>query len=73
MFLQVPNAAQNSAGHGHTSSPAVHGGPAHHHSPAVQAHGPAGMHGHTPAPQASAQGQQFQRLKVRPVVNVETC
>ncbi|XP_059916267.1 SIN3 transcription regulator family member Aa isoform X1 [Gadus macrocephalus] len=61
---QVPNAAQNSAGHGHTSSPAVHGGPAHHHSPAVQAHGPAGMHGHTPAPQATAQGQQFQRLKV---------
>ncbi|CAL8359071.1 unnamed protein product [Lota lota] len=61
---QVPNVAQNSASHGHTSSPAVHGGPAHHHSPAVQAHGPTGMHGHTPAPQASAQGQQFQRLKV---------
>ncbi|KAJ3595966.1 hypothetical protein NHX12_002375, partial [Muraenolepis orangiensis] len=60
----VPPVAQNSGGHAHTSSPAVHSGPAHHHSPAVQAHGPAVMHGHTPAPPASAQGQQFQRLKV---------
>ncbi|CAF98397.1 unnamed protein product, partial [Tetraodon nigroviridis] len=57
--------AQNSGGHGHTPNPAVHG-VAHHHSPAVQAHGPSVMsgHGHTAAPQASAQGQQFQRLKV---------
>ncbi|CAL8260762.1 unnamed protein product [Merluccius merluccius] len=61
---QVPTVAQNSGGHGHTSSPSVHGGPAHHHSPAVQAHGPAVMHGHTPGPPPSAQGQQFQRLKV---------
>lgn len=63
---QVPTVAQNSGGHGHTPSPAVHGG-AHHHSPAVQSHGPSVMsgHGHTAAPQASAQGQQqFQRLKV---------
>ncbi|KAG7265334.1 LOW QUALITY PROTEIN: hypothetical protein CRUP_014370 [Coryphaenoides rupestris] len=47
--------------------PTVHGGPGHHHhhSPAVQAHGPPAMHGHAPAPPAStAQGQQFQRLKV---------
>ncbi|TNN00405.1 hypothetical protein fugu_011651 [Takifugu bimaculatus] len=56
---------QNSGGHGHTPNPAVHGG-AHHHSPAVQPHGPSVMsgHSHTAAPQASAQGQQFQRLKV---------
>ncbi|KAM4619084.1 SIN3 transcription regulator family member Aa isoform 3-T5 [Polymixia lowei] len=63
---QVPTVAQNSAGHGHASSPAVHGG-SHHHSPAVQPHGPSVMsgHGHTAAPQATAQGQQqFQRLKV---------
>uniref|UniRef100_A0A8C9ZYE8 Paired amphipathic helix protein Sin3a n=1 Tax=Sander lucioperca TaxID=283035 RepID=A0A8C9ZYE8_SANLU len=52
-------------GHGHTPSPAVHGG-SHHHSPAVQSHGPSVMsgHSHTAPPQASAQGQQFQRLKV---------
>ncbi|XP_035012134.1 SIN3 transcription regulator family member Aa isoform X1 [Hippoglossus stenolepis] len=63
---QVPTVAQNSGGHGHPPSPAVHGG-SHHHSPAVQPHGPSVMsgHGHTAAPQASAQGQQqFQRLKV---------
>ncbi|XP_011605729.2 SIN3 transcription regulator family member Aa [Takifugu rubripes] len=56
---------QNSGGHGHTPNPAVHGG-AHHHSPAVQPHGPSVMsgHSHTAAPQGSAQGQQFQRLKV---------
>uniref|UniRef100_A0A674P5R6 SIN3 transcription regulator family member Aa n=1 Tax=Takifugu rubripes TaxID=31033 RepID=A0A674P5R6_TAKRU len=55
----------NSGGHGHTPNPAVHGG-AHHHSPAVQPHGPSVMsgHSHTAAPQGSAQGQQFQRLKV---------
>ncbi|XP_047452425.1 SIN3 transcription regulator family member Aa isoform X2 [Mugil cephalus] len=64
--FQVPTVAQNSGGHGHTPSPTVHGG-SHHHSPAVQSHGPSVMsgHGHTAAPQASAQGQQqFQRLKV---------
>uniref|UniRef100_A0A671V7Q0 SIN3 transcription regulator family member Aa n=1 Tax=Sparus aurata TaxID=8175 RepID=A0A671V7Q0_SPAAU len=62
---QVPTVAQNSGGHGHAPSPAVHGG-SHHHSPAVQSHGPSVMsgHSHTAAPQASAQGQQFQRLKV---------
>uniref|UniRef100_A0A8C9ZZ35 SIN3 transcription regulator family member Aa n=1 Tax=Sander lucioperca TaxID=283035 RepID=A0A8C9ZZ35_SANLU len=62
---QVPTVAQNSGGHGHTPSPAVHGG-SHHHSPAVQSHGPSVMsgHSHTAPPQASAQGQQFQRLKV---------
>lgn len=62
VLLQV---AQNSGGHGHTPNPAVHG-VAHHHSPAVQPHGPSVMsgHSHTAAPQASAQGQQFQRLKV---------
>lgn len=62
VLLQV---AQNSGGHGHTPNPAVHG-VAHHHSPAVQTHGPSVMsgHSHTAAPQASAQGQQFQRLKV---------
>uniref|UniRef100_A0A672HPX2 Histone deacetylase interacting domain-containing protein n=1 Tax=Salarias fasciatus TaxID=181472 RepID=A0A672HPX2_SALFA len=63
---QVPTVAQNSGGHGHAPSQAVHGG-SHHHSPAVQSHGPSVMpgHGHTAAPQASAQGQQqFQRLKV---------
>lgn len=62
MLLQV---TQNSGGHGHTPNPAVHSG-AHHHSPAVQPHGPSVMsgHSHTAAPQASAQGQQFQRLKV---------
>ncbi|XP_042351795.1 SIN3 transcription regulator family member Aa isoform X1 [Plectropomus leopardus] len=65
LLSQVPTVAQNSAGHGHTPSPAVHGG-SHHHSPAVQSHGPSVMsgHSHTAAPQASAQGQQFQRLKV---------
>uniref|UniRef100_A0A8C7XZ40 Paired amphipathic helix protein Sin3a n=1 Tax=Oryzias sinensis TaxID=183150 RepID=A0A8C7XZ40_9TELE len=55
-----------SGGHGHAPSPAVHAG-SHHHSPAVQSHGPSVMpgHGHTGAPQGSAQGhQQFQRLKV---------
>uniref|UniRef100_A0A665UN78 Histone deacetylase interacting domain-containing protein n=1 Tax=Echeneis naucrates TaxID=173247 RepID=A0A665UN78_ECHNA len=63
---QVPTLVQNSGGHGHTQSPAVHGG-SHHHSPAVQSHGPSVMsgHSHTAVPQASAQGQQqFQRLKV---------
>ncbi|XP_031694705.1 paired amphipathic helix protein Sin3a-like isoform X2 [Anarrhichthys ocellatus] len=62
---QVPTVAQNSGGHGHTPNPAVHGG-SHHHSPAVQSHGPSVLsgHSHTAAPQASAQGQQFQRLKV---------
>ncbi|XP_037539186.1 SIN3 transcription regulator family member Aa [Nematolebias whitei] len=63
---QVPTVAQNSGGHGHTPSPAVHTAP-HHHSPAVQSHGPSVMpgHGHTAAPPASSQGhQQFQRLKV---------
>uniref|UniRef100_A0A8D3BYL7 Paired amphipathic helix protein Sin3a n=1 Tax=Scophthalmus maximus TaxID=52904 RepID=A0A8D3BYL7_SCOMX len=43
------------------------GGSHHHNNPAVQSHGPSVMsgHGHTAAPQASAQGQQqFQRLKV---------
>uniref|UniRef100_A0A667XYG5 SIN3 transcription regulator family member Aa n=1 Tax=Myripristis murdjan TaxID=586833 RepID=A0A667XYG5_9TELE len=63
---QVPTVAQNSGGHGHTSSPAVHGA-SHHHSPAVQSHASSVMsgHGHTTTPQASAQGQQqFQRLKV---------
>ncbi|XP_054889239.1 SIN3 transcription regulator family member Aa [Poeciliopsis prolifica] len=63
---QVPTVAQNSGGHGHAPSPAVHTGP-HHHSPTVQSHGPSVMsgHGHTAAPPSSAQGhQQFQRLKV---------
>uniref|UniRef100_A0A673ALN8 Histone deacetylase interacting domain-containing protein n=1 Tax=Sphaeramia orbicularis TaxID=375764 RepID=A0A673ALN8_9TELE len=63
---QVPTVAQNSGGHGHTPSPAVHSS-SHHHSPAVQSHGPSVMsgHGHTAAPPASVQGQQqFQRLKV---------
>ncbi|KAM9754570.1 SIN3 transcription regulator family member Aa isoform 1-T1 [Menidia menidia] len=63
---QVSTVAQNSGGHGHTPSPAVHTG-SHHHSPAVQSHGPSVMsgHSHTAAPQASAPGhQQFQRLKV---------
>ncbi|KAA8590289.1 hypothetical protein FQN60_014223, partial [Etheostoma spectabile] len=62
---QVPTVAQNSGGHGHTPSPAAHGG-SHHHSPAVQSHGPSVVsgHSHTAPPQASAQGQQFQRLKV---------
>lgn len=65
LLSQVPTVAQNSGGHGHAPSPAVHGG-SHHHSPAVQSHGPSVMsgHSHTAAPQASAQGQQFQRLKV---------
>uniref|UniRef100_A0A8C5GE67 Histone deacetylase interacting domain-containing protein n=1 Tax=Gouania willdenowi TaxID=441366 RepID=A0A8C5GE67_GOUWI len=63
---QVSTVAQNSGGHGHTPSPAVHGG-SHHHSSAVQSHVPTVMssHSHTGAPQTSAQGQQqFQRLKV---------
>ncbi|MEQ2188588.1 hypothetical protein GOODEAATRI_016656 [Goodea atripinnis] len=63
---QVPTVAQNSSGHGHAPSPAVHTGP-HHHSPAVQPHGPSVMsgHGHTAPSPSSAQGhQQFQRLKV---------
>ncbi|XP_037110600.1 SIN3 transcription regulator family member Aa [Syngnathus acus] len=64
---QVPAVVQNSGGHGHAPSPAVHGG-SHHHSPvAVQSHGPPVMpaHSHAAAPQTSAQGQQqFQRLKV---------
>ncbi|XP_045068919.1 SIN3 transcription regulator family member Aa isoform X3 [Coregonus clupeaformis] len=56
---QAPNVPQNSSGHGHAPSPAVH-----HHSPAVQPHGPPVMQGHAHPP-ASAQGQQqFQRLKV---------
>ncbi|KAK7891789.1 hypothetical protein WMY93_023752 [Mugilogobius chulae] len=62
---QVPTVAQNS-GHGHAPSPAVHS-VSHHHSPAVQSHGPALIsgHSHSAAPQASVQGQQqFQRLKV---------
>ncbi|XP_039663838.1 SIN3 transcription regulator family member Aa isoform X1 [Perca fluviatilis] len=65
LLSQVPTVAQNSGGHGHTPSPPVHGG-SHHHSPAVQSHGPSVMsgHSHTAPPQASAQGQQFQRLKV---------
>ncbi|XP_056272321.1 SIN3 transcription regulator family member Aa isoform X2 [Pseudoliparis swirei] len=64
LLSQVATAAQNSGVHGHTPNPAVHGG-SHHHSP-VAVHGPSVMpgHGHTAAPQASAQGQQFQRLKV---------
>ncbi|XP_024137206.1 SIN3 transcription regulator family member Aa [Oryzias melastigma] len=63
---QVPSVAPGGSGHGHTPSPAVHAAP-HHHGPAVQPHGPSVMpgHGHTAAPQGSAQGhQQFQRLKV---------
>uniref|UniRef100_A0A8C7Y288 SIN3 transcription regulator family member Aa n=1 Tax=Oryzias sinensis TaxID=183150 RepID=A0A8C7Y288_9TELE len=63
---QVPSVTPGSGGHGHAPSPAVHAG-SHHHSPAVQSHGPSVMpgHGHTGAPQGSAQGhQQFQRLKV---------
>ncbi|XP_032380150.1 SIN3 transcription regulator family member Aa isoform X3 [Etheostoma spectabile] len=65
LLSQVPTVAQNSGGHGHTPSPAAHGG-SHHHSPAVQSHGPSVVsgHSHTAPPQASAQGQQFQRLKV---------
>uniref|UniRef100_A0A4W5Q4Q8 Paired amphipathic helix protein Sin3a n=2 Tax=Hucho hucho TaxID=62062 RepID=A0A4W5Q4Q8_9TELE len=56
---QIPTVPQNSSGHGHAPSPAVH-----HHSPAVQPHGPPVMQGHAHPP-ASAQGQQqFQRLKV---------
>lgn len=64
-FLAVLLQVTQNSGHGHTPNPAVHGG-AHHHSPAVQPHGPSVVsgHSHTPAPQASAQGQQFQRLKV---------
>ncbi|XP_072290722.1 SIN3 transcription regulator family member Aa [Eucyclogobius newberryi] len=64
---QVPAAAQNSGGHGHAPSPAVHS-VSHHHGPAVQPHGPALISGHShlaAPPQASVQGQQqFQRLKV---------
>ncbi|XP_078805387.1 SIN3 transcription regulator family member Aa isoform X2 [Oryzias latipes] len=63
---QVPSVTPGGGGHGHAPSPAVHAG-SHHHSPAVQSHGPSVMpgHGHTGAPQGSAQGhQQFQRLKV---------
>ncbi|XP_075872568.1 paired amphipathic helix protein Sin3a-like isoform X3 [Nelusetta ayraudi] len=62
---QVPTVAQNSGGHVHAPSPAVHAGP-HHHGPAIQAHAAAVMsgHSHTAAPAATAQGQQFQRLKV---------
>ncbi|KAM8890972.1 SIN3 transcription regulator family member Aa isoform 1-T1 [Spinachia spinachia] len=65
LLSQVSNVAQNSGGHGHTPNPAIHVG-SHHHGPAVQSLGPSVMsgHGHTAAPQASAQGQQFQRLKV---------
>ncbi|XP_034092026.1 SIN3 transcription regulator family member Aa isoform X3 [Gymnodraco acuticeps] len=65
LLSQVPTVPQNSGGHGHAPSPVVHGG-SHHHSPAVQSHGPSVMsgHSHTAAPLASAQGQQFQRLKV---------
>ncbi|XP_030622002.1 paired amphipathic helix protein Sin3a isoform X2 [Chanos chanos] len=57
---------QSSGGHGHNSSPAVHGGP-HHPSPAVQSQGaPVGQgHTHTTPPSAPTPGQQqFQRLKV---------
>uniref|UniRef100_A0AAQ4R2C3 Paired amphipathic helix protein Sin3a n=1 Tax=Gasterosteus aculeatus aculeatus TaxID=481459 RepID=A0AAQ4R2C3_GASAC len=62
---QVSNVAQNSGGHSHTPNPAIHVG-SHHHGPAVQTLGPSVMsgHSHTAAPQASPQGQQFQRLKV---------
>ncbi|XP_023205993.1 paired amphipathic helix protein Sin3a [Xiphophorus maculatus] len=63
---QGSTVAQNSGGHGHAPGPAVHTGP-HHHSPAIQSHGPSLMsgHGHAAAPPSSAQGhQQFQRLKV---------
>ncbi|KAG7468308.1 hypothetical protein MATL_G00141500 [Megalops atlanticus] len=63
---QVPAVAQSSSNHGHTPSPAVHGGP-HHHSPAVQPHGAQVVQGHAHPPSAPtpAQGQQqFQRLKV---------
>ncbi|XP_030632333.1 SIN3 transcription regulator family member Aa [Chanos chanos] len=64
---QVPTVAQTSSSHsGHSPSPAVHGS-SHHHSPAVQSHGPTVLqgHAHSQAPPASAQGQQqFQRLKV---------
>uniref|UniRef100_A0A4W4GRZ9 Paired amphipathic helix protein Sin3a n=1 Tax=Electrophorus electricus TaxID=8005 RepID=A0A4W4GRZ9_ELEEL len=63
---QVPSVPQSTGGHGHAQSTAVHG-TSHHHSPAVQPHGPALVqgHAHPPNPTASAQGQQqFQRLKV---------
>uniref|UniRef100_A0AAQ4Q824 Paired amphipathic helix protein Sin3a n=1 Tax=Gasterosteus aculeatus aculeatus TaxID=481459 RepID=A0AAQ4Q824_GASAC len=62
---QVSNVAQNSGGHSHTPNPTIHVG-SHHHGPAVQSLGPSVMsgHSHTAAPQASPQGQQFQRLKV---------
>ncbi|KAL0967888.1 hypothetical protein UPYG_G00259240 [Umbra pygmaea] len=63
---QVPSVPQSSGVHGQVPSPAVHAG-SHHHSPAIQSHGPTVMqgHAHPPAPAASAQGQQqFQRLKV---------
>ncbi|XP_072528503.1 SIN3 transcription regulator family member Aa isoform X1 [Salminus brasiliensis] len=63
---QVPTVAQSSGSHGHGQSPAVHSS-SHHHSPAVQPHGPTLVqgHAHPPNPTASAQGQQqFQRLKV---------
>ncbi|MCJ8736202.1 hypothetical protein PDJAM_G00256140 [Pangasius djambal] len=63
---QVPAVAQSSGGHGHAPNPAAHGS-SHHHSSAVQPHGPALVqsHSHPPNPTASAPGQQqFQRLKV---------
>ncbi|XP_077939287.1 SIN3 transcription regulator family member Aa isoform X1 [Gasterosteus aculeatus] len=65
LLSQVSNVAQNSGGHSHTPNPAIHVG-SHHHGPAVQTLGPSVMsgHSHTAAPQASPQGQQFQRLKV---------
>ncbi|XP_026860564.1 paired amphipathic helix protein Sin3a isoform X2 [Electrophorus electricus] len=63
---QVP-LTQNSGGHGHTSSPTVHGG-SHHHSPAVQPTGAPVGQGHSQAPPAASAPpsgqQQFQRLKV---------
>uniref|UniRef100_A0AAQ4R8A4 Paired amphipathic helix protein Sin3a n=1 Tax=Gasterosteus aculeatus aculeatus TaxID=481459 RepID=A0AAQ4R8A4_GASAC len=65
LLSQVSNVAQNSGGHSHTPNPTIHVG-SHHHGPAVQSLGPSVMsgHSHTAAPQASPQGQQFQRLKV---------
>ncbi|XP_060770363.1 SIN3 transcription regulator family member Aa isoform X1 [Neoarius graeffei] len=63
---QVPTVAQSSGGHGHAPNPTAHGS-SHHHSSAVQPHGPALVqsHSHPPNPAASAPGQQqFQRLKV---------
>uniref|UniRef100_A0AAQ4S0Z5 Paired amphipathic helix protein Sin3a n=1 Tax=Gasterosteus aculeatus aculeatus TaxID=481459 RepID=A0AAQ4S0Z5_GASAC len=62
---QVPTMPQSTSGHGHNSAAAAHVGP-HAHALAVQSQGPAVAQGHVhpPAPMTSAQGQQFQRLKV---------